>query len=237
MMYAKDISEDEARSLTASMKGSLQSFEVFPGVRLQGAYDPEGIWNMLAIDQACAGKRVLEIGPAQGYFTKRLTEAGADVTAMDYRTKEESGFWLMERLSGHDFKYVQGNVLDEAMMSSLGVFDIVILMGVLYHLPDPFKALDNCRSACRGTLILETLCDAELPPNVPAARYFASNSKGGDWTNFWAPNRACLEGMLLDTGFAVSRFNAWGDRILMVGDVIDHVHGRLKADIVYSYRR
>ena len=192
---------------------------------------------MLQLDTVCAGKRVLEIGPAEGYFTKKLADAGADVTAMDYRTKQESGFWLMERLSGRTFNYVQGNVLDETVMGSLGTFDIVLFMGVLYHLPDPLKALDNIRSLCGGTMLMETLCDTELQPDVPAARYLQSNSKGGDWTNFWAPNRLCLQGMLLDAGFAMTRHQAWGDRILMVSDVIERTHGRLKMDLAYSWRR
>jgi tRNA (mo5U34)-methyltransferase len=233
MSFAKDITEAQAREIAGSLKGSSQAFEVFPGVRIAGAYDPRGIWDKLGLTNSCANKRVLEIGPAEGFYTKQLADAGADVTALDYRSKEATGFHVMERLSGRRFEYIQGNILN-ADAAILGTFDIVLFMGVLYHLPDLIRALDNCRSLCRETLFLESLCDASLPTDIPAARYLPSNSAGGDWTNFWAPNRLCLHGMLRDCGFQVMRDETWGDRILVEARTIHRPGARLKPDMAYS---
>jgi tRNA (mo5U34)-methyltransferase len=233
-MFATDITEASARELVASMRGCLQAFEVFPGVRLPGAYDPGGIWSKLRLAGECAGKRVLEIGPAEGYFTKQLASSGADVTALDYRSKAGTGFWVMERLSGRSFSYVQGNILDPEIIDILGTFDIVLFLGVIYHLPDLIRGLDNCRTLCRGTLFLESLCDTELPAAIPAARYLPANSRGGDWTNFWAPNRTCLEAMLRDCGFDPVRCEPWGDRVLFEASTIQRPGSRLKTDMAYS---
>jgi tRNA (mo5U34)-methyltransferase len=233
-VFAVDITEVEARELVSSIKGCLQAFEVFPGVRLPGAYDPAGIWNKLQLADRCRGKRVLEIGPAEGYYTKQLADAGADVTALDYRSKAGTGFWVMERLSGRSFQYVQGNVLDPTLHSILGVFDIVLFMGVIYHLPDLVRGLDNCRTLCRGTLFLESLCDHALPSDMAAARYFPGNSKGDDWTNFWAPNQACFEAILRDCGFNPVRHEAWGDRILFEASSMQEPGARIKTNLAYS---
>ena len=236
-MFAPDVTEAQARELVASVERCLQAFEVFPGVRLPGAYDPAGIWTKLDLASRCVGKRALEIGPAEGYYTKQLAGAGADVTALDYRSKDETRFWVMERLSGRAFPYVQGNILDPTLSTIVGVFDIVLFMGVIYHLPDLVRGLDNCRSLCRGTLFLESLCDNDLPAEVPAARYLPANSERGDWTNFWAPNRACLEALLRDCGFDPVRCEAWGDRVLFEASVTQRPGARLKTDLAYSRAR
>ena len=161
-------------------------------------------------------------------------DAGADVTALDYRSKAGTGFWVMERLSGRSFQYVQGNVLDPTLHSILGVFDIVLFMGVIYHLPDLVRGLDNCRTLCRGTLFLESLCDHALPSDMAAARYFPGNSKGDDWTNFWAPNQACFEAILRDCGFNPVRHEAWGDRILFEASSMQEPGARIKTNLAYS---
>ena len=195
------IDERTAQELVASRPWWYQRFEIFPGVRTPGVYDPSGTLRMLKLPTDMQGIRVLEIGPAEGYFTKKLTERGARVTAVDYVRKDYHGFAIMEKASGIEYDFRQANIY-ELNNLDLGTFDVVLCLGVLYHLPDPVRALWTLRQHVNDLLILETLLSREFE-DVPCARYLPADSCNGDITNFWAPNPKCCEMMLNDAGFTV----------------------------------
>jgi hypothetical protein len=79
-------------------------------------------------------------------------------------------------------------------------YDIVLMLGVLYHAPDPLGYLRAARKICKEMLILETHVDL-LDYARPAIAYYAGDSLNGDATNFWGPNTAAVIGMLKDAGF------------------------------------
>jgi len=83
---------------------------------------------------------------------------------------------------------------------SVGTFDVVLFLGVLYHQPNPFWALRSISQLAREHLVVETLLDAETEPR-PAMRFYPGSSKGDDDTNWWGPNAACVLAMLRLCGF------------------------------------
>ncbi|MCS6891437.1 MAG: glutathione S-transferase N-terminal domain-containing protein [Rhodovarius sp.] len=209
---------EEARRLVASCPHWHHAFEIYPGLRTPGSYDPEFMWQKMA-GRDWRGLRVLEIGPADGFFSLRLAQAGAMVTCLDYRRKEATGFAVMERLTGLSFDYRLGNLLT-LDPRSLGSFDVVLCLGVLYHLPDPLRGLHVCRQLCRGSLYLESAYSPDLLPEASIARFLPLREIGeGDYTNFWFPNRQCLIDMLTDAGFSVLREESWGDRIFLEAEI------------------
>jgi tRNA (mo5U34)-methyltransferase len=92
-----------------------------------------------------SGLKVLEIGPADDAYSLELVKRGATLTVIDYRTKYEQGFHIMEAVNNLVFDYHTVNVYD-LDPQKFGVFDVVLCLGVLYHLPDPVKALRILRS-------------------------------------------------------------------------------------------
>jgi tRNA (mo5U34)-methyltransferase len=109
-------------------------------------------------------------------------------------------------------------------LGSLGeTFDIVLFLGVLYHLRHPLLALDLIyehaardmlvfQSMLRGSAIVEPLehnydfwttdlFDRDAFPKL----HFVENKFADDWTNWWIPNRACVEAMLRSAGFVVTQ--------------------------------
>ncbi|MFO0994992.1 MAG: methyltransferase domain-containing protein [Hyphomicrobiales bacterium] len=161
-----------------------------------------------------AGVRALDLGPSDGFFSMKMAQSGADVTAIDNRAKDAHGFAVMERLSGLSFDYRRMNLYD-IEPSEFEPFDIVLFLGVLYHLPDMLRALDIAARLCRGRLLVETQYEADLMPGVAVARYCEASTFAGDITNFWVPNRECLYAMLRDVGLQVDREDSWGDRLLV----------------------
>nr|QQZ51801.1 DUF1698 domain-containing protein [Phenylobacterium glaciei] len=139
--------------------------------------------------------------PGRRLLHQGAHRAGASVTAVDYAAKDFYGFAAMERLAERPFKFIRANVYE---LDTLPIepFDVVICLGVLYHLPDMCKALWSLRQFTKSRLILETLVSRKHE-DEPFAEYLPADSNNADYTNFWAPNPKCCEMMLADAGFIV----------------------------------
>ena len=83
----------------------------------------------------------------------------------------------------------------------VGRFDVVLFLGVLYHLKHPWVALERVASVCDGPLILETHADL-LDVRRPAMAFYPGDEVAGDASNWWGPNLAALKAMLREEGFA-----------------------------------
>src|SRR5690606_4544614 len=92
-------------------------------------------------------------------------------------------------------------------LAELGRFDLVLFLGVLYHLPDPMAALRNVRRLCADRLILETETDLAWVRR-PALAYYPGRELSGDPSNWQAPNVPALRAMLRECGFDDIRI-AW----------------------------
>ena len=102
-------------------------------------------------------------------------------------------------------------------------FDIVLFMGVLYHLRHPLLALDIIhdrvvadtmvfQSMQRGSSLLDAI-EPDYPfsetvvferPGFPKM-HFIEKKYAEDPTNGWIPNRACVEAMLRSSGFEIKQ--------------------------------
>ncbi len=82
----------------------------------------------------------------------------------------------------------------------IGTFDVVLLLGVLYHLRNPLMALERVASVTRELLILETVVDM-VGIRRPAAAFYPGKELNEDPTNWWGPNQAAVGGMLRAVGF------------------------------------
>ena len=82
----------------------------------------------------------------------------------------------------------------------VGTFDLVLFLGVLYHLRHPLLALERVFSVTGKQLILETHVDM-LFSSRPACAFYASAELNRDVTNWFGPNPAAVIAMLRDVGF------------------------------------
>jgi len=106
--------------------------------------------------------------------------------------------------------------VEDLSPETVGTFDVVLFLGVLYHAQDPMRYLRNVRSICKGQLILETHVDAE-DYSRPAMVFYPGSVLNNDPSNYWGPNRAAVEAMLREVGFPRVEFitNYWGSRIVV----------------------
>ena len=224
---------EAAQAMVQSVRHWHHKFEIYPGLVTPGTYDPQHLWDRLGLDGKIQGKRVLDIGASDGFFTRKLAENGAEVVAVDFRPKEAHGFHVMEQLSNRQFTYEHANIFDLDPVR-VGKFDIVLFLGVLYHLPDMVRAFHKLRSLCTSTLLLETHSDNEFCPGKAAARYYRGDTLAGDLTNFWSPNRLCVLDMLHDAGFDTRRDEIWADRLFAEAAVSNESGRAYKMEIAYG---
>jgi tRNA (mo5U34)-methyltransferase len=103
---------------------------------------------------------------------------------------------------GSDVESVVADFLD-VDLDALGTFDVVLFLGVLYHLTDPFGAIRRLAEVTNEVAIIET-AGVEAPGNdaEPAFVFFPNDELLGDPTNWWAPNEAALVAMCHAAGFS-----------------------------------
>ena len=219
-----DLSTDNSHLSSAEVEHLISSrdwwhrIEIRPGLVTAGVKDTFAeLATRIGLPERLDGKTVLDIGAADGFYTFECERRGAQVTAVDVRGATESGFALARSLLGSKAKYIQGSIygLDPAF---IGEFDLVLCLGVIYHLRYPLLALDNLWPLCKGQLIVESqICDryflnheqtpvqlTDLCPQLAVAsiaQFYPDIELGGDVTNWWSPTELCLSQMLTTSGF------------------------------------
>ncbi|HEY2480215.1 MAG TPA: methyltransferase domain-containing protein [Solirubrobacterales bacterium] len=199
-----------------------------PGLVTPGINDSQQILDALRLPERLDGLRVLDIGARDGFFSFECERRGAEVVAIDSMPPEQTGFPIAKELVGSRVEMLQRNVY-ELSPEEFGTFDLVLFLGVLYHLRDPMLALDRIWSVSRDRLIVETqiIDDAllvapgqfkrlvDLNPElekIPLMQFYPGYALNDDPTNVWAPNQAALAAMLEEVGFAVQDQDRLGHR-------------------------
>jgi tRNA (mo5U34)-methyltransferase len=173
-----------------------------------------------AIPADLTGRSVLDIGCNAGFYSIEMKRRGAArVVAIDSDPAYLAQARFAAEMSGVNIEFRELDVyrLDQLQEK----FDLVLFMGVLYHLRHPLLALDLLwEHVVRDTLVFQSLTRGSrevLPvaedysfwetgvfdnPAYPAM-YFVEKQYAHDPTNWWIPNRACVEAMLRSAGFKI----------------------------------
>jgi tRNA (mo5U34)-methyltransferase len=173
-----------------------------------------------AIPGDLRGKSVLDIGCNAGFYSIEMKKRGADrVLGIDFdETYLEQARFAAE-VNEMEIEFRQLSVYDVGRLGEK--FDVVIVMGVLYHLRHPLLALDLIREhAAKDLLVFQSMqrgsaeeytTEPDYPfeetaifedHNFPCA-YFIEKKYSKDPTNWWVPNRSCAEAMLRSAGFRI----------------------------------
>jgi len=165
-----------------------------------------------------SGMRALDIGCNAGFYSIALAQRGAEVLGIDVDEHYlRQARWAREQfgLGEQQLALRQMQVYELARLNQ--EFDLVLFLGVLYHLRYPLLGLDIVARCTRDLLVLQTLTTPEdeivepppdlgldergamLEPGWPKLA-FIEHRLAGDPTNWWAPNRAGVEAMLRSCG-------------------------------------
>ncbi|MDB5953610.1 TIGR04290 family methyltransferase [Ramlibacter sp.] len=174
-----------------------------------------------ALPQDLTGKSVLEIGCNAGFYSFEMKRRGATrvlgIDFDDYYLNQAR--FASEVLGFEDVEFRRLSVYDLAALRER--FDIVLFMGLMYHLRHPLLALDLIhehvakdllvyQSLQRGSADVEPLqedydfweTEVFQRPGYPRM-HFVEKKYSHDETNWWIPNAACSAAMLRSAGFQV----------------------------------
>jgi tRNA (mo5U34)-methyltransferase len=173
-----------------------------------------------ALPRDLRGATVLDIGCNGGFYSIEMKRRGADrVLGIDVEDRYLRQARLAAELSGVEIELQQLSVYEVDRLQAR--FDIVLFMGVLYHLRHPLLALDLIRQKVADNLVVvqsmlrgsrsvmtpaadysfseeDVFCDPDYP-----AMYFVEHCYAADPTNWWVPNASALAAMLRAAGLVL----------------------------------
>ena len=174
-----------------------------------------------SIPDDLSGKTVLDIGCNGGFYSLEMKRRGADrVVSIDSDSGYLSQARFASEVTGLLIETRQMDVYDVAKLGEK--FDLVIFMGVLYHLRHPLLALDLLSEhVVKDTLLFQSLTrgsstvlptDEDYPFSETdlfkqegfPVMHFIERRYSEDPTNWWIPNLACVEAMLRSSGFEIT---------------------------------
>jgi tRNA (mo5U34)-methyltransferase len=217
--------QDEIRRRIGDLGQWFHNIE-FKGVRTApnhflGDY-PNVKWRRFAhaVPKDLRGMTVLDIGCNGGFYSIEMKRRGADrVVAIDTETMYLNQARFAAEMSSVAIEFHNLSVYDVAKLGES--FDLVIFMGVLYHLRHPLLALDLIHDHVAHDLLLFQSMQrgsADVVPLEPdysidetkvfdlpgyPKLHFVEHRYSHDDSNWWIPNRACVEAMLRDSGFEI----------------------------------
>ena len=182
------------------------SIDLGNGLVTRGIDDTPLRLARVQLPASLAGRTVLDIGAWDGFFSFESERRGAArVVAADYYSWHgggwgaKAGFELAREALGSRVEDVDVDVMDISP-ERLGTFDVVLFLGVLYHLRHPLLALEKIAAVTNGLLILETVVDL-VGLGRPAMAFYPGRELNADPTNWWGPNHAAVVAMLQTVGF------------------------------------
>lgn len=183
---------------------------------------PASKWRRFAhvVPADLRGRSVLDIGCNGGFYSIEMKRRGADrVLGIDSDDRYLAQARFAAEVLGQEIEFRNLSVYDVARLGER--FDVVIFMGVLYHLRHPLLALDLIHEHVAHDLLLFQSIQRGATEAMPLqpdydfaetdvfddARYpklhFVEQRYSHDPTNWWVPNAACAEAMLRSAGFAI----------------------------------
>jgi tRNA (mo5U34)-methyltransferase len=183
---------------------------------------PSTKWQQFqhAIPTDLSGMTVLDIGCNAGFYSIQMKLRGAaHVLGIDHDDDYLKQARFAADVLGLDISFRLLSVYELPLLHQR--FDLVLFMGVFYHLRHPLLALDLLRQhVAKDWLIFQSMLRGsrsvpEIAENYPFSEralfdkpgfpkmHFIENSYSDDPTNWWVPNRACAEALLRSAGFRI----------------------------------
>jgi SAM-dependent methyltransferase len=137
----------------------------------------------------------LDVGCGVGHFSALLHQFGFDVNAFEGRA--ENAEEARSRLAG--LKVYVGEA-EEIASFGIGSFDLVLALGLLYHLENPFRVIRQLRNVTRKLLVIESMCIDDPNPVLCLRDEGHGEDQGLRYVAFY-PSEAALAKMLYRAGF------------------------------------
>ena len=211
--FKTSFSDDQVKKMFDSVDGWYHSFKIgnVENTNTKSSLNYQ-MWVSSIIPENLENKTVLDIGTADGYYSFLCESRGAKkVVAVDWT--EFPGFTVTHKVLNSKVEF-RKLVIDDSTIgftkikSQVGTideikekFDVVLLFGVLYHIPSPIMVIQKLFKNTSMLLIASHIIDSK----EPAMYYYPEYSlTPGDTTNWWVPTPSCLTDIGKRIGFMKS---------------------------------
>jgi tRNA (mo5U34)-methyltransferase len=189
----------DLRGKTVLDIGAWDGFFSFEAERMGAARVVALDYHVWGLDMPAYAKYI-EQCQSQGVIPQTFGQAGSW-----FRPKElpgRAGFDLAHRALGSCVEPVVGDFMSMDL-STLGTFDVVFFLGVLYHLENPFLGLRRLAQLTSALSIIGSVC-VEIPgaEDRQVWEFFENDELSQDPSNWWAGNAAALQGVTRAAGFS-----------------------------------
>jgi tRNA (mo5U34)-methyltransferase len=199
--------DDRVQQLAERVQSRFRyhTIELPDGSALPGLQTTEHLrWrlSLFGLPEDLSGKRVLDIGAWDGWFSFECERRGAHVVAVDCVALNT--FLEAKELLNSRVEYL---TLDVAELSAarLGHFDIVLFFGVLYHLRHPLLGLEKVVELCTDLALIESYVIEPEARTIPAViEFYERTELGGQIDNWCGPSPEGLLAMCRSAGFATA---------------------------------
>lgn len=211
MSEARDtrvIEESRRQVACLSRLGWYHSIELPDGGVIEGLQSLDQQRERLRqfpIPDDLTGKRVLDVGAWDGWFSFEMERRGAEVLAVD--SAKNTRLLEARQLLGSRIDYRIADIC-RLTAKDVGTFDIVLFFGVLYHLKHPLLALENICGMCRDMACIESFVTDADPQAHPLMEFYETTELRGQADNWVGPNLSCLLAFCRAAGFARVNFES-----------------------------
>jgi tRNA (mo5U34)-methyltransferase len=177
--------------------GAWDGFYSFQAERL-------GASRVVALDHYVWG---VDLSQRQAYWE----ECAAKGTLPDHG-RDTTDFWLPDLPGRRSFdfaKEVLGSKVEPMLadfatvdLASVGHYDVVLYLGVLYHMKEPLSALERLRSVTDEVAVIETQAVSVAGLENQNLTQFFGGEFIGDYGNWYVPTMAALRQLALAAGFS-----------------------------------
>lgn len=197
------LTAEEVRAAIARVPRWRHAIELAQGVVTPG-YPTQRKLRLLGLPADLTGKTVLDVGCSDGFFAFECEKRGASrVVAFDEWSSpyvdSPAGFRLAHKVLGSKVEHYNLDLL-ALDATELGQFDVVLCLGVLYHLRHPLLAMEQLARLTKEVLYLETGVSESIL-NQPVMHFVEGLYHGRDITTWWIPSISCVQQMARSAGF------------------------------------
>ena len=200
---------------------SFQQWELFPGYVVPGVKQVNDHMRRLQVPQRLDGLRVLDIAPWNGFFGfECLRRGAAELVSLGPDDPAVTGYnKTRDLLEIENCRYIRASVYDLSPEVH-GQFDVVLFLGLIYHLRHPLLALDVIFDVALNRLYVDsplidntifdkTITDDQREKLLLAGKtmhelpmtYFTKGSETGDPYNWFMPNKLAFINFVESAGF------------------------------------
>ena len=217
-------SKDETQEKIDSCPRWFHQIQVGHGIRTPGSHNSWQKMGRLQIPEDLTGWSVLDIGANDGFFSFQAEIRNADrVLAVDgphwTGDYEYVGSVPSRKINFETARELRNSKVEDLTMNiydispeNVGQFDLVMCLGVLYHLVHFTVGLENAIKVAKKLVIIESAVHVDTRTDDVPQMVLTPERYANDGTNWSYPNVACLESLMLTFGCSSVKM-IWPEKI------------------------